>query len=138
MSLPPFAIAVKAFIVDGEKLLLIKRRPNDPHKPSVWEIPGGRIAADENPYDGLLRETKEETGLDVEPVCPLGVQHFTRDDGQRITMLIFYCRPLHTHIVLSEEHTSYQWLNLATDAAQAPSWFTQEIAVWRKIKKGEG
>ncbi|MBI4150408.1 NUDIX domain-containing protein [Candidatus Woesearchaeota archaeon] len=134
MTQPLFAIAVKSFIVHGTKLLILKRRPNDPHKPSVWEIPGGRIAAGENPYDGLLRETKEETALDIEPICPLGVQHFTRDDGQRITMIIFYCKPSHTHVRLSEEHTDYQWIDLITDEENIPYWIRQEALTWKKLE----
>ena len=135
MELLPFAIAVKAFIVDTDKLLLVKRRPNDPHKPNTWDIPGGRLAPGENPYDGLRREAKEEAAIEIEPVCPIGVQHFTRDDGQKITMLLFYCRPSTTNIQLSQEHTEYRWVNLLVDDDITPTWLKQEINLWRKIEK---
>ncbi len=134
MTGAPFAIAVKSFIVDGARLLLLKRRPDDPHKPGAWDLPGGRIASGENPYDGLRRETFEETGLDIQPVCPLGVQHFMRDDGQRITMLIFYCRPLHRDVRLSHEHSDHKWIDLVTEAEQIPSWFRDEALLWRKME----
>jgi len=107
-----FAIAVKSFIVNSKgELLIVKRRSNDVHKPGIWDIPGGRLNhISENPFDGLKRETKEETGLDIEVVQPLHIQHFTRDDGQKITMLIFVCKPVSEKVVLSEEHTEFEWL----------------------------
>lgn len=135
MTLLPFAIAVKSFIVHDNKLLLLKRRPNDPHKPNTWDVPGGRLSPGEDPFDGLRREAQEEAALDVEPICPLGVQHFTRDDGQKITMIIFYCKPSTTNVQLSEEHIEYQWIDLYAGDEHIPSWLHQEAALWRRIEK---
>ena len=54
-----FRIAVKSFIMNSEnKLLLIKRRSNDVHKPGQWDIPGGRLELGEDPFLGLKRENK--------------------------------------------------------------------------------
>jgi len=103
-------IAVKSFIVDDGKLLIIKRRDDDVHTPGVWEIPGGRLESGESPFLGLIREVKEETGLDIEVKNPLDVDHFTRDDGQVITMIIFLCKALTYTVKLSEEHTDYEWV----------------------------
>jgi 8-oxo-dGTP diphosphatase len=106
-----FRIAVKGFILDNEnKLLLIQRRNNDPHKPGKWDIPGGRLELGENPFLGLKREIKEETNLEVEIKHPIEVRHFTRDDGQNITMITFLCSPVHKNIILSEEHINYNWI----------------------------
>ena len=66
----------------------------------------------ENPFDGLKRETKEETGLKIEILLPFAVDHFVRDDGQKITMIIFLCRPLTDNIAISEAHTEYTWFDL--------------------------
>lgn len=108
-----FRIAVKSFIVNEKgDLFLIKRRENDPHKPGVWEIPGGRLEQGESPFIGLKRETKEETGLDIEILHPLTIHHFTRDDGQTITMIVFLCKPLSGEVTLSKEHTEYVWSSL--------------------------
>ena len=107
-----FRIAVKSFIVDNEgKLLLIRREDKDPHTPGVWEIPGGRLDLGEDPFEGLKRETKEETGVDIEVLNPLRVHHFTRDDDQKITMITFLCKPLSNSVVLSKEHTDiHGWI----------------------------
>lgn len=117
-----FRLAVKAFIVKDGAILLLKRRLNDVHKGAEWDIPGGRLNPGESPFLGLAREIKEETGLEAEIIRPLAVQHFTRDDGQIITMIIFLCRPQTETIALSEEHTEYQWLKLDSDPALFPNW----------------
>ncbi len=106
-------IAVKAFILDKHsRLLLIRRRPDDVHKPGAWEVPGGRLSPGEDPFKGLNREVKEETGQDIYIGNPLKVHHFTRDDGQVITMITFACRALTDHLRLSNEHTEHAWLGL--------------------------
>jgi 8-oxo-dGTP pyrophosphatase MutT (NUDIX family) len=56
-------IAVKAFIVQDNRLFVIKRSPIDPHKPGAWELPGGTLSAGEDPYKGLRREVQEEAGI---------------------------------------------------------------------------
>jgi len=105
-----FSLAAKALIVNEGKILLIKRRLNDPHKPGVWDVPGGRIALEEDPILGIQREVLEEVGLQIEVICPLSTKHFTRDDGQLVTGINFYCKIKGTSkITLSEEHTKYSW-----------------------------
>ena len=52
--------------------MLLARRAFDPYK-GYWDIPGGFLEEGEHPLDGLRRELREETGLDVEPLEFLGV-----------------------------------------------------------------
>jgi len=104
-------IAVKALIVNkAGEILIIKREINDSHKPGTWDFPGGRLEPGENPFEGLMRETMEETGLDIEVKNPLNIHHFTRDDGQVITMITFLCIVKADEVVLSREHTEFAWL----------------------------
>ena len=119
--------AAKAFIVNDGKLLLLKRRPNDAHKPGAWDIPGGRLERGENPYTGLLRETTEETGLSIDVGRPLDIHHFTRDDGQQITLMIFECKLVGGEIKLSEEHTEYMWLDLTGERSEFPEWLQKAL-----------
>jgi len=104
-----FRVAVKCFIVDEDKVLLLERRPDDCHYPGACEIPGGRLELGENIFDGAKREAKEETGLDIEVLNPLEVHHFTRQDGQEITSVSFLCRALSNDVRLSEEHVNSFW-----------------------------
>ncbi len=126
-----FRLAVKSFIVKDNNILLIKRRPTDAHKPAEWDIPGGRLELGEDSYEGLKRETKEETGLDIEIVMPLDVHHFTRDDWQRITMIIFLCKALSNDVRLSEEHTEFKWQRIEKD--KLPEWLGDSIKSYLRI-----
>ncbi len=128
-----FRVAVKSFIVKDNKLLLIKRRKDDIHKPEDWDIPGGRLGIGENPLEGLKRETKEEINIDIKILLPFHVQHFVRDDGQKITMIIFLCRPLGGGIKLSKEHTDYKWFDVSQKNS-FPKWLKPVIDAFIKYK----
>jgi ADP-ribose pyrophosphatase YjhB (NUDIX family) len=60
-----------ALVEDGGRVLLA-RRAFEPFK-GAWDIPGGFLEEGEHPVDGLRRELREETGLDVEPLDFLGI-----------------------------------------------------------------
>lgn len=56
-----FKIGAFAVILDKDKrVLLCHRRDQD-----LWNLPGGGLNESESPWEGAIRETKEETGLDV-------------------------------------------------------------------------
>jgi 8-oxo-dGTP diphosphatase len=62
------------------KILLIKR--NTIPFVGYWALPGGRMDPDENVMQTIVRECKEETGLDVAVVCKVGeyIERGIKDD----------------------------------------------------------
>ncbi len=63
------SVSVAGVITDDHgRALLIQRRDNQ-----RWEPPGGVLEPGETIYDGLRREVREETGLEVEPIALTGV-----------------------------------------------------------------
>ncbi len=120
-----FRVAAKAFIIRNGKVLLLKRRPNDAHRPNWWDIPGGRLEPGEDPRQGVQRETMEETGLSIDVLAPIDVHNFTRDDGQKITMIVFLCRPTSESVTLSEEHTEYKWAE--PKKGSVPEWLDKTV-----------
>ena len=54
-------------ILDGNRVLLMKRSITDPWKACHWALPGGGVDIGETLRQGLVREIKEETYLDVDP-----------------------------------------------------------------------
>jgi len=126
-------LAVKSFIVnDRKELLLIKRQDNEIHCPGAWEVPGGRLEIGENPFDALRRETKEETNLEIEILNPLRVNFFERDDNQTITMISFLCRPISDSVVLSEEHSDYQWIDIDKAFYTIHQAFRKDLEIFKK------
>lgn len=72
-----FAIGVFAIIIDEEgRVLLCHRRDGD-----LWNLPGGGLEPREAPWDGVVREVEEETGLAVAVERLAGV-YFKPDVGE--------------------------------------------------------
>ncbi len=132
--MPKAKIAVKAFIVKNEKLLVIKRVSDEVQSPGVWEFPGGRLDEGENPFDGLKREVKEEVGIDIEIKRPLNVQHFSREDGEIITMIIFECSADSKSVILSNEHSKFEWIDLNKAKEKLAPFFHQEVDMYSSFK----
>jgi 8-oxo-dGTP diphosphatase len=126
--------AAKAFIFHERKLLLIKRRPDDIQTPGIWEGPGGRIEQGENPVEGLKREVKEETGLEIQVVIPFSTKQFTRKDGQIITLIIFLCKSESAEVKLSEEHTEFAWIEIEKAKEVLTDFFHNEIDIIEKFE----
>ena len=55
-----------AFILNDKGELLVARRGKEPAKGTL-DLPGGFVDNDENAEQGMVREIKEETGLDIDP-----------------------------------------------------------------------
>lgn len=92
------SVSVKATLKDanGDVLLLKDVRTGN------WDLPGGHKQEGESDYQALVREIKEETGLDVASVA------FVKQTPKAIfyDVLVTGVRPA---VVLSNEHTDFKW-----------------------------
>ena len=104
--------ASKAIIIKNEKILLLRKSKDDPVSGNRWEFPGGRIELGESPEECLLRDVKEETGLEIEIVKPLKAWSFfpfTNNETQLVGVT-FLCCHISGEAELTEEHTEFKWL----------------------------
>lgn len=65
--------------------ILIAQRPLDKYKGGLWEFPGGKVEKDENVFQALQRELKEEIGIKVVTAEPW--LQFEYDYKDRIVLL---------------------------------------------------
>jgi 8-oxo-dGTP diphosphatase len=56
-------------LVDGDGLVLISQRPTGKPMAGLWEFPGGKVEAGETPEQTLIRELREELGVDTSAAC---------------------------------------------------------------------
>jgi 8-oxo-dGTP diphosphatase len=69
MSDAPLEV-VAAVVADGGRYLACRRRP-ERSAGGRWEFPGGKVEPGESPAEALVREIREELGVDVEPGAEL-------------------------------------------------------------------
>lgn len=67
-GLPTLLVAAIA-LIDGDGHILIAQRPAGKSMAGLWEFPGGKVEADEVPEAALIRECKEELGIDISAAC---------------------------------------------------------------------
>ncbi len=83
----PPVIVVAGVLFEGGRVLLTQRKKGT-HLEGLWELPGGKIDVDEDPRDALVRELREELGIEVEVGAPLEITSF-RYPEKRVLLLFF-------------------------------------------------
>ncbi len=65
----PTLLVVAVALVDVDGRVLIAQRPEGKSMAGLWEFPGGKVDPDETPEAALIRELKEELGIDTAESC---------------------------------------------------------------------
>jgi 8-oxo-dGTP diphosphatase len=114
--------------------LLARRREDDPSIPGKWEFPGGKIEEGESETQALIREMREETGLEVYPYARLHAVFW--DTGRRTIELIPYRCRCTTTKAHAHAHAQLQWLRL--DAIQEADWAPADLPIVSEVMAGKG
>jgi 8-oxo-dGTP diphosphatase len=89
----PTLTVVAAALVDGEGRVLLQQRAPGREMAGLWEFPGGKIDQGERPEAALIRELKEELGIDADAACLAPATFASADLGERHLLLLLYvCR----------------------------------------------
>jgi 8-oxo-dGTP diphosphatase len=71
MGVTPLKLVLVAAcaLIDADGRVLLAQRPQGKAMAGMWEFPGGKVEAGERPEDTVIRELKEELGIDVKEAC---------------------------------------------------------------------
>ena len=86
-------LVVACALVDADGRVLVAQRPPGRAMAGLWEFPGGKLAADETPEAALIRELREELGIDTEASCLAPLTFASHSyDGFHLLMPLYVCR----------------------------------------------
>ena len=88
-----FLLVSAVALIDADGRVLLSKRPEGKQLAGLWEFPGGKVEQGERPEDALIRELKEELGINVEHSClaPLTFASHTYPDFH-LLMPLYICR----------------------------------------------
>ncbi len=89
----PIVLVAAVALVDADGRVLIARRPEGKSMAGLWEFPGGKLQAGETPEAALVRELREELGIDTKGSClaPVAFASHAYQDFHLI-MPLYVCR----------------------------------------------
>ena len=89
---PTMLFVVAAALTNEVGEILLQKRPEGRQMGGLWEFPGGKIEEDESPESALVRELKEELGVDVDPSNLIPLTFASARNGDRnMVLLLFRC-----------------------------------------------
>ncbi|MBT3304187.1 NUDIX domain-containing protein [Candidatus Woesearchaeota archaeon] len=106
-------ISVGGMLVKDGKVLVVRRSSVEEVLSGYYELPGGKVEFGDHPEETVVREFKEETGLDVSVIKLFKV--FTYVIGENHTVELVYIVSGEGEVVLSEEHDDYKWVSDVND-----------------------
>lgn len=111
---PAKLIAKVALFNDKSEVLILRRSQTDKVRPGDLDLAGGSVDADESPTEAVLREVKEEVGLELTNKDVALVYSATDyfEDVSRLRFLYTGRVKGNPKISLSFEHDKYEWMPL--------------------------
>ena len=106
----PHATA-SAVVQDDAGRILLGRRAGEPEA-GKWDLPGGFLEEGEHPLDALLRELREETGVEIEPLELVAIELDVYGDGPEApsTLTLYWtARPLSGDPEPADDVSELRW-----------------------------
>lgn len=100
-----------AVITDSQNRILVTQRPSHVPHGGYWEFPGGKLEENELAEHALIREIKEEVGLDVHQYQFLGQINHQYSD-RAVQLLIFHVTHFSGKAICLEGQLNMKWVGL--------------------------
>jgi mutator protein MutT len=119
-------VAVGVLATRNGKLLLVQR-DQDPHR-AAWSFPSGFVDAGEGLEEAAVRETREETGLDIRIQRQLGAY---AHPGDRVVFIAYAARVLRGRIAIGRECQNVRYFATHSLPALAFDHDAEILQAWR-------
>ena len=129
-------VGVGALIVNDGRVLLV-RRGSEPLK-GHWTLPGGMLEVGETLAEGVAREVREETGLEVEPLELVEILDRIHREGERVryhyVIADYLCRVTGGELCAASDADAARWVERAE--WNSHSALILDLLTVRVIEKG--
>jgi dihydroneopterin triphosphate diphosphatase len=109
---------------DSARVLIMRRAPEEPLNPGIWQIITGTLEGEETAVEGALREVVEETGLKPSRMWSVPfVNSFFDRKRNAVQLIPWFAVEVDpgAEVCLSEEHVEFQWTSFER-AASLMAW----------------
>jgi 8-oxo-dGTP diphosphatase len=103
---------VGAVIRDDKGRLLLVKRGHEPGA-GLWSLPGGRIEPGETDAEALVREMREETGLEIEPGPLLGTVRRPAGDDAVVDIRDYAATVTGGTLMADDDAADARWVSAA-------------------------
>ncbi|NDV88693.1 8-oxo-dGTP diphosphatase MutT [Aurantimonas aggregata] len=89
----PLLVVVACALIDTDNRILLTERPAGKSLAGLWEFPGGKLDSGETPEAALIRELREELGIETQAACLAPLTFASHSyDGFHLLMPLYVCR----------------------------------------------
>ena len=95
---------------ENGRILTIRRTKEAPSGPLYWDLPGGDLDFGEGAKEGIIREVREETGLEIKSLIVIDVISGFNDRDDFWVTICYAAQPTTANVKLSYEHDDFMWV----------------------------
>ncbi len=126
----PTVLVVAVALIDADGRVLIAQRPEGKQMAGLWEFPGGKVEPGERPEAALIRELREELGIEVSQSCLAPFVFASHAyESFHLLMPLYLCRRWEGTVV-AHEHAALKWVrpNQLSDWPMPPA--DEPLVAW--------
>lgn len=102
-------LVVAAALFDEDGRVLLAQRPEGRSLAGLWEFPGGKIESGETPEAALIRELREELGIELCPTCFAPISFVSHAYEKFHLLMLLYVAHKWEGIPASREGQALMW-----------------------------